>query len=115
MVRDLHDGAQQRLIHTLVTVRLAQQALEAGDGRASGFLDEAVEQAELAIGELRELVHGILPAVLNSLSKRPRLRGYWFTLIAKACGLPRLAAELDDERERILRVLSLSESPWSGR
>ena len=65
VVRDLHDGAQQRLVHTLMLLKMAQRDLVTGGDRASGFVDEAVEQAELAIGELRELAHGILPAVLS--------------------------------------------------
>jgi signal transduction histidine kinase len=63
VVRDLHDGAQQRLVHALMILKMAQRDLKAGGDRASGLLDEAVEHAELAIGELRELAHGNLPAV----------------------------------------------------
>jgi PAS domain S-box-containing protein len=63
VVRDLHDGAQQRLIHTIVTLKLARHALDGGaDPRPT--LTEAVEQAERANDELRELSHGLLPTVL---------------------------------------------------
>jgi signal transduction histidine kinase len=65
VVRDLHDGAQQRLVHTVVTLNLARQALEHGSGRASILLDEACDQAQRAMGEVRELAHGILPAALT--------------------------------------------------
>jgi signal transduction histidine kinase len=65
VVRDLHDGAQQRLVHTIVTLKLAQRAFRDEDGRAESLLGEALEQAEQGNRELRELAHGILPAVLT--------------------------------------------------
>ena len=62
VVRDLHDGAQQRLVHTIVTLKLAQQALATSDrGRWSRSLADALENAERANTEVRELAHGILP------------------------------------------------------
>jgi PAS domain S-box-containing protein len=66
VVRDLHDGAQQRLVHTVITLQLAQRALrneKEEDLRA--LLSEAVNHAQQATAELRELAHGILPAVLT--------------------------------------------------
>ena len=65
VVRDLHDGAQQRLVHTVVTLKLARRALENEAEDASALLTEALHQAEGATVELRELVHGILPSVLS--------------------------------------------------
>jgi signal transduction histidine kinase len=64
VVRDLHDGAQQRLVHTIVTLKLAQRALRENDGDAKSLLSEALEHAQQGNAELRELAHGILPAVL---------------------------------------------------
>jgi signal transduction histidine kinase len=64
-VRDLHDGAQQRLVHTIVTLTLAQQALQASDEQAPSLVGEALEHARQGNTELRELAHGILPAVLT--------------------------------------------------
>jgi signal transduction histidine kinase len=62
VVRDLHDGAQQRLVHTIVTLKLAQRA----NGReAESLIGEALEHAQRANEELRELAHGILPAALT--------------------------------------------------
>jgi signal transduction histidine kinase len=64
VVRDLHDGAQQRLVHTVVTLKLAQRALARNkDGAA--LVNEALDHAQRATDELRELSHGILPAVLT--------------------------------------------------
>jgi signal transduction histidine kinase len=65
VVRDLHDGAQQRLVHTVVTLQMANRALEHEDEEASPLLAEALQHAEEATGELRELAHGILPSVLT--------------------------------------------------
>jgi PAS domain S-box-containing protein len=67
VVRDLHDGAQQRLVHTIVTLKLAQRAFENGDGdgNVQALVGEALEQAERSNTELRELAHGILPPALT--------------------------------------------------
>jgi signal transduction histidine kinase len=65
VVRDLHDGAQQRLVHTVITLKLALQALEGERQTAPGLITEALDQAERATVELRELAHGILPSVLT--------------------------------------------------
>jgi signal transduction histidine kinase len=65
VVRDLHDGAQQRLVHTVVTLKLARRALE-HDGRgAPALVQEALEHAKQTTDELRELAQGILPSVLT--------------------------------------------------
>jgi PAS domain S-box-containing protein len=64
MVRDLHDGAQQRLVHTVVTLKLAREALEHGGDEAEDLVSEALENAQDATAELRELAQGIHPAIL---------------------------------------------------
>jgi signal transduction histidine kinase len=63
--RDLHDGAQQRLVHTMVTLKLARQALGDTTGPAVELIEEALTNAERANHELRELAHGILPPALS--------------------------------------------------
>jgi signal transduction histidine kinase len=65
VVRDLHDGAQQRLVHTIVTLKLARRALEREAGDPADLVEEALKHAHTAIRELRELAHGILPDVLT--------------------------------------------------
>jgi PAS domain S-box-containing protein len=65
VVRDLHDGAQQRLVHTIVTLTLAEQALQASDEKAPSLVGEALEHARQGNTELRELAHGILPSALT--------------------------------------------------
>jgi signal transduction histidine kinase len=65
LVRDLHDGAQQRLVHTTITLKLARRAWQNEDKVLPVLLDEALDHAQRATDELRELAHGILPAVLT--------------------------------------------------
>jgi GAF domain-containing protein len=65
VVRDLHDGAQQRLVHTVITLKLAHRALENEEHGLPALLTEALDNAEQATDELRELAHGILPPVLT--------------------------------------------------
>src|SRR4051812_43976584 len=55
VVRDLHDGAQQRLVHTILTLKFAQRAQEADDEAAKQLVGEALVEAQEAITELREL------------------------------------------------------------
>jgi signal transduction histidine kinase/PAS domain-containing protein len=65
VVRDLHDGAQQRLVHAVILLKLARRALRAGNGQAESLIGEALQHAEQSNAELRELAHGILPAALT--------------------------------------------------
>jgi signal transduction histidine kinase len=65
LVRDLHDGAQQRLIHTIVALGRAGRARRHDVERAEALLAQALDHAERGNVELRELAHGILPAVLT--------------------------------------------------
>jgi signal transduction histidine kinase len=62
--RDVHDGAQQRLVQTVLTLKLAREAAETGQS-TDELLEEALHYAERATVELRDLVHGILPASLS--------------------------------------------------
>jgi GAF domain-containing protein len=63
--RDLHDGAQERLVNAVIVLKLALRALSNGDTNAEEMVAEALRHAEQANSELRELAHGILPAVLT--------------------------------------------------
>jgi len=62
--RDLHDGAQQRLVHTIINLKVARSAVRDDDPLAE-ILGEALRNAESATAELRELVHGIVPHALG--------------------------------------------------
>jgi signal transduction histidine kinase len=65
VVRDLHDGAQQRVVHTIITLKLAHQALAQRQDAAPALVSEALDNAERVRDELRELAHGILPTILT--------------------------------------------------
>ena len=52
-------------MHTILTLELACRALDEGDEGAPAFVTEALEHAQRANKELRELSHGILPAELT--------------------------------------------------
>jgi signal transduction histidine kinase len=65
VVRDLHDGAQQRLVHAIVTLRLAQDALRSHDPQLEPLLAEGLDHAQQGNEELRELAHGVLPSALT--------------------------------------------------
>jgi signal transduction histidine kinase len=65
VVRDLHDGAQQGLVHTIIALKLARRAIDKGQQDLAPMVSEALQYAETANDELRELVHGILPGVLT--------------------------------------------------
>jgi PAS domain S-box-containing protein len=60
VVRDLHDGAQQRLVEAVMTLQLAQAR-----GEDMALVAEGVEHVRAAIAELRELARGIHPALLT--------------------------------------------------
>ncbi len=62
--RDLHDGAQQRLVSLSVTLNLALKHAEPGSSTAT-LLDSAVTELAAGLDELRELARGIHPAVLT--------------------------------------------------
>jgi signal transduction histidine kinase len=70
--RDLHDGAQQRLVHTIIMLKHAQRALDDG-GQVAGLLAEALENAERGLHETRELAHGLHPRILSRGGLAPAL------------------------------------------
>jgi signal transduction histidine kinase len=63
--RDLHDGAQQRLVSLALTLRLARARVKEEPERAQQLLEAANRDLEVALSELRELARGIHPAVLS--------------------------------------------------
>ncbi|TML68605.1 MAG: hypothetical protein E6G14_09585 [Actinobacteria bacterium] len=65
--RDLHDGAQQRLVILALTLRMIKAKLADDRDGASVLLDEAIDTLAEATDELRELARGIHPAVLTDL------------------------------------------------
>jgi signal transduction histidine kinase len=63
--RNLHDGAQQRLVSLALDLRLARARLGSDPDAADELLEAAGAELELALGELRELARGIHPAILS--------------------------------------------------
>ncbi len=70
--RDLHDGAQQRLVSLTLALRLARSRLgESGDPAVRESLDQAADEARAALAELRDLARGIHPVVLTEAGLGP--------------------------------------------
>jgi signal transduction histidine kinase len=67
--RNLHDGAQQRLVSLAVALR----AIRTADGRDDPLLDEAQQELTSALDELRLIARGLYPAVLDELGLAPAL------------------------------------------
>jgi signal transduction histidine kinase len=63
--RDLHDGAQQRLVSVALGLRLVQERLRDDRWGAGELLETAGAELDAALAELRELARGIHPAVLS--------------------------------------------------
>jgi len=73
--RDLHDGAQQRLMALTMNLRLAREKLDANPAVTGELLDEAMEELAAATAELRELARGIHPVVLTDRGLAAALSG----------------------------------------
>jgi PAS domain S-box-containing protein len=90
--RNLHDGAQQRLVALSLDLRLCERRLEAGDPAAVDLLKGAAAELAGALEELRELARGIHPAILSDKGLVPALE----TLAGRATIPVELSASLDD-------------------
>jgi signal transduction histidine kinase len=71
--RDLHDGAQQRMVSVALTLSLAEAKMRTDADAAAKLVTQAREEAQIAVTELRELARGIHPAVLSDRGLRPAL------------------------------------------
>jgi signal transduction histidine kinase len=63
--RDLHDGAQQRLVSLGMSLRLAQRHLDDGATDFDRLFDQAVAELATAVAELRQIAHGLRPSSLD--------------------------------------------------
>jgi signal transduction histidine kinase len=118
--RDLHDGAQQRLLAVLYRLRVAA-AEEAQAGASAGVrtgvdFDDALAETTAALAELRHIAHGVFPAVLESAGLPAALA----TLVERS-GVPtRLEVALrgrlppEVERAAYWTVAALLEHPPDG-
>ncbi|HEX5763561.1 MAG TPA: histidine kinase [Solirubrobacterales bacterium] len=73
--RDLHDGAQQRLVALAMNLRLARKKLDSDPAATAELLDEGLEELAAASSELRELARGIHPAVLSDRGLEAAIAG----------------------------------------
>jgi signal transduction histidine kinase len=81
--RDLHDGAQQRLVTLALQLRQVEATVPAELAGLAKRLDDLAASAEAALEELREIAHGIHPAVLAQGGLRPALKA-----LADRCPVP---------------------------
>jgi GAF domain-containing protein len=72
--RDLHDGAQQQLVTLALHLRAAQATVPTGAEEVAGRLEGAITEAEVVQADLREISHGLHPAILTEGGLRPALR-----------------------------------------
>jgi signal transduction histidine kinase len=92
--RNLHDGAQQRLLSLSYELRLARAAAEAdGDAELAFTLAASCDEAQAALAELRDLAHGIYPAILTEAGLGPALQ-----TLADGAPLPVEIGDVPDER-----------------
>jgi PAS domain S-box-containing protein len=87
VTRDLHDGAQQQFVNTIINLQLAQQKWSSAPERAQELIDRALGEARAGVDGLREVAAGIHPAILTH-------RGLAAALDALAARLP-VPVELD--------------------
>lgn len=81
VTRDLHDGAQQRFVSTIISLQLAGQKWASNPHRARELVDLALDDAQHGLDELREIATGMHPAILTQ-------RGLTAALTALAGRLP---------------------------
>ncbi len=91
--RNLHDGAQQRLVALALALRLAQAKLNSDPAGARQTLAAAGDELTLALAELRELARGLHPAVLSDRGLRPAVE-----MLAGRAPVPVEIAEMPAER-----------------
>jgi signal transduction histidine kinase len=72
--RNLHDGAQQRLVTLSLRLRMAQETLRDDPAAAEAMLDGVGDDLKQALEELRELARGLHPAVLTDRGLAPALQ-----------------------------------------
>ena len=68
--RDLHDGAQQRFVSASMLLGLARRQADGADGPLTDLLSRLAAELEAGLAELRDLAHGIHPAVLTDRGVR---------------------------------------------
>jgi signal transduction histidine kinase len=67
VTRDMHDGAQQKLVNSVINLQLAQDKWSSNPARARELVDVGADEADAGIEMLRELAAGLHPAILSDL------------------------------------------------
>jgi PAS domain S-box-containing protein len=93
VTRDLHDGAQQRFVTTIINLQLAEQKWESAPERAKELIGLALRDAKCGMEDLRDIVAGIHPAILTQ-------RGLAAAIDALAARLP-IPVQLDVPDRRL--------------
>ncbi|MGW1162625.1 CHASE3 domain-containing protein [Streptomyces sp. NPDC002513] len=91
--RDLHDGAQQRLVSLMIGLRLARELIPGTETAVADLLDQSIDNAQTAINELRELASGIYPLVLTVKGLVAAVRD-----LASRCPVPTVVESSDERR-----------------
>nr|NLD41535.1 histidine kinase [Actinomycetales bacterium] len=100
--RDLHDGAQPRLVNLAMTLGMARAKMDSDPEAARQMIDEAHSEAKAAVNDLRQLARGIHPAVLTD-------RGLDAALSALAARSPvpvRVSVNLTERPPRVVESVS---------
>ncbi|MGW4600945.1 CHASE3 domain-containing protein [Streptomyces sp. NPDC004457] len=91
--RDLHDGAQQRLVSLMIGLRLARELVPRTRTDVIDLLDQSIDNAQTAINELRELASGIYPLVLTVKGLVAAVQD-----LASRCPVPTVVESTDERR-----------------
>ena len=91
--RNLHDGAQQRLLGLGLALQLARAEIGTASNGATELLAEAEDELRAALDELRELARGIHPAILSDQGLGAALRS-----LAERSSVPVVIAEVPEDR-----------------
>ncbi|MFJ8542719.1 CHASE3 domain-containing protein [Streptomyces sp. NPDC093586] len=91
--RDLHDGAQQRLVSLMIGLRLAREMLPDTEKAVTDLLDKSIDNAQTAVNELRDLATGIYPLVLTVKGLVAAVND-----LARRCAVPTIVESKDERR-----------------
>jgi signal transduction histidine kinase len=91
--RDLHDGAQQRLVSTVLVLKLVREHLADANGPVAELVEEALTNAQRGMDDVREIARGIHPRILSSGGLGPALK-----TLARRSAIPVTVDMLTDAR-----------------
>jgi signal transduction histidine kinase len=91
--RNLHDGAQQRLVSVALALRLVEQMFGPDSSTAKGLLQKASNELDEALHDLRELARGLHPALLSERGLAPALEA-----VTARCPFPVTITGVDPDR-----------------